>query len=69
MMSEFHLTGADTVSVVAMVLKSELMKRPRKPIAQHDSILTRQLYLKELLESQSIARDATRVDEPEKAES
>lgn len=63
-MDELGLVGVDAVSLVAMILKSDIMKEAKEPIAQHDSILTGQLYLKELLETRSTARfrDVTRMN-------
>ena len=63
-MDELGLVGVDAVSLVAMILKSDIMREAKEPIAQHDSILTGQLYLKELLETRSTARfrDVTRMN-------
>ena len=63
-MDEVGLVGVDTVSLVALILKSNLLGAVKAPIAQHDSILTGQLYLKELLETRSTARfhNVTRMD-------
>ena len=63
-MDEVGLLGVDVVSLVAMLLKSNIMREAKEPIAQHDSILTGQLYLRELLETRSTARfrDVTRMD-------
>ena len=63
-MDEVGLVGVDTVSLVALILKSNLLGAVKAPIAQHDSILTGQLNLKELLETRSTARfhNVTRMD-------
>ena len=55
-MDEVGLLGIDTVSLVAMLLKSNIMREAKEPIAQHDSILTGQLYLGALLETRSTGR-------------
>ena len=64
-MDELGLVGVDAVSLVAMILKSGIMREAKEPKAQHDSILTGQLYLKELLETRSTAqvRDVTRMNQ------
>lgn len=63
-MDEVGLLGVDTVSLVALILKSSVVRAAKEPIAQHDSILTGQLYLQELLETQSTVRfhNVTRMD-------
>ena len=63
-MDEVGLVGVDTVSLVALILKCNLLGAVKAPIAQHDSILTGQLNLKELLETRSTARfhNVTRMD-------
>ena len=62
-MDETGLLGVDSISLVAMILKSDMMRKRKAPIWQHDSILTGQFYLKELLDTQSTVRfrDVTRM--------
>ena len=55
-MDEVGLVGIDAVSLVALILKSNLLGAVKAPIAQHDSLLTGRLYLKEFLETRITAR-------------
>lgn len=63
-MDETGLTGVDSILLVAMILKNDEMRKRKGPTVQHDSILTGQIYLKELLDTLSTARfrDVTRMD-------
>ena len=62
-MDEMGLLGVDAISLTAILMKSGIMDEPKDRTAQHDSILTGQLYLKELIETRSTARfrDVTRM--------
>ena len=44
-MNEVGLTGVDAISVAAIILKSGLVDDKSQHCAQHDSLLTGQLYL------------------------
>ena len=62
-MDEVGLLGVDAVSLIAIILRCDFMSEAKERTVQHDSILTGQLYLKELLETRSTARfrDVTRM--------
>ena len=63
-MNEVGLTGVDAISVAAIILKSGLLDDKSQHCAQHDSLLTGQLYLQELRDTGNLARfrNVTRMD-------
>lgn len=62
-MDEVGLLGVDAISLIAIILRCDFMTEAKERTVQHDSILTGQLYLQELLETRSTARfrDVTRM--------
>ena len=63
-MNEVGLTGVDAISVAAIILKSGLLDDKSQHCAQHDSLLTGQIYLEELRDTGNLARfrNVTRMD-------
>ena len=63
-MNEVGLTGVDAISVAAIILKSGLLDDKSQHCAQHDSLLTGQIYLEELKDTGNLARfrNVTRMD-------
>ena len=63
-MDDVAISGVDAISVAAVILQSGLLHSKKQNCAQHDSILTGQLYLLELLGTVNEARfrNVTRMD-------
>ena len=63
-MNEVGFMGLDTISLVSIVLKSGILEERKERTVQHDSVLTGQMYLRELLNTENIARfkNVTRMD-------
>ena len=63
-MNEVGLTGVNAISVAAIILKSGLLNKKSQLSAQHDSLLTGQLYIQELRDTGNLARfrNVTRMD-------
>ena len=56
--------GLDAISLVAIVLKSGILEERKERTVQHDSVLTGQMYLRELLNTENAAsfKNVTRMD-------
>ena len=52
--------GLDAISLVAIVLKSGILDERKERTVQHDSVLTGQMYLRELLSTEN--KNVTRMD-------
>ena len=63
-MDEVGFMGLDAISLVAIVLKSGILEERKARTVQHDSVLTGQMYLHELLNTENAARfkNVTRMD-------
>lgn len=63
-MDDVAISGVVAISVAAVILQSGLLDSMKQNSAQHDSILTGQLYLQELLGTVNEARfrNVTRMD-------
>ena len=63
-MDEVGFLGLDAISLVAIVLKSGILDERKERTVQHDSVLTGQMYLRELLSTENVARfkNVTRMD-------
>ena len=63
-MDEVGFMGLDTISLVPIVLKSGILEEKKERTVQHDSVLTGQMYLRELLNTENVARfkNVTRMD-------
>ena len=55
-MDEVGCMGLDTISLVAIFLKSGILDERKESTVQHDSVLTGQMYLCELLTTENVAR-------------
>ena len=64
-MDEIGICGVDAITLVALILLDETEQRGQ-PVPQHNSVLTGQIYLQELLLTESTARfkNVTRMDRP-----
>ena len=58
-MDEVSFMGLDAISLVAIVLKSGILEGKKERTVQHNSVLTGQMYLCELLNTENAARFKT----------